>query len=357
MAEGIYEYLRRKDPELMEDLHFEAEVGEFPMSRIVLSAEQLPIEEFDAFSDDPLDFEEFTATLADDVHQIYIFSRILNRFSEKYQSISLQLEKGLAKLASCCVTKAILEKKGFTFPQLENLTIKPLYCAVSFNFRKVHAAVKETTNKNYRMWAQLIDIEFGWHTLAERLKATEEKIRDIQSGKINVDHLIDRIRFFREKESAAPAVQPRETGPSRKAYAYPVMGPVLREMTSETKGAVPGAIAGSRCDMSAYLQPEPLPETENIGTKTYDSMKQRKKAERLARKHARQAEPKGTGPAGTIPDLQTILPADASGSRTGLPEPEGEDIHMFGFLSQHRRDGKVSGKVPVPVGGPLPERA
>lgn len=318
MAEGFYDYLRRKDPEMMEKLHFRAKVGEFPESRMDLKEEHLPLEEFDTFSDDPLEFEEFTAALAEDVHQIYIFSRILNRFSEKYQSVSLQLEKGLAKLAGCCVTKAILEQKGYTFPMLENLEIKPLYCAVSLNFRKVHAAVKETTNRNYKMWARLIDLEFGWHALAERLKVTEEKIRNIRNGSINVDALIDRIRIFRENRAPSVSDRPRKSVGSGKPYAYPVSGAVIREMTGKsTQNSVPGTqqkLISAGCgfpekdgsgsgekDKDAVLlcggsekgfedssEKFPVSEMADAGPKQYDSIKQRKKAERLARKHARE---------------------------------------------------------------------
>ena len=316
MAEGFFDHLRRKDPEMTEELRFRAKVGEFPESRMDLKEEHLPLEEFDTFSDDPLDFEECTAALAEDVHQIYIFSRILNRFSEKYQSVSLQLEKGLAKLAGCCVTKAILEQKGYTFPMLENLEIKPLYCAVSLNFRKVHAAVMETTNRNYKMWAQLIDLEFGWHALAERLKATEEKVRNIRNGKIDVDTLIDRIRIFRENKAPTVSDRPRRPAGSGRPYAYPVSGTVIREMLGKSiQNPVPGTqqkltsagcgfpekdgpgekgkdavllCGGSEKSSGGSSEQFPAAERADAGPKHYDSIKQRKKAERLARKHARE---------------------------------------------------------------------
>ena len=364
MPEGFYDQLRRENPEMMEKLHFRAEVGEFPESCMDLKAEQLPLEEYDSFSDDPLEFEEYTAALMEDVYQIYTFSRILNRFSEKYRNVSLQLEKGLAKLAGCCVTKAVLEKKGFSFPVLENLAIKPLYCAVSFNFRKVHAAVKETTNKNYRMWAQLIDIEFGWHALAERLKATEEKILGIQSGKINVDTMINRIRLFREDKAHAVSSRTQQTVPAGKAYAYPVLGSVVREMTSREKGTVPGGTELCRRSLLPLsLQEKDQEESggdREIRSKApvgqspmvqhYDSIKQRKKAERLARKHARK---EGTN----VPECDNGSSLiDTTAAQSELTAPN-DDLNMFEFVQQHLEGLRSSRKVPVPVGGPLPQRA
>ena len=234
MDEKIMDLIRKTDPGQTEKPYYIAEVGEFPFSRINNVPEHLPLEDPDLFSEDPLDFEESAAMLREDVLEIYHYTMFLNRFSNKFQQVSRALAKGIAKLASCCVTKTVLETKGFRFPKLDDLEIEGLYRCVSFNFRKCHAAVKGTKNNNYLMWSQLVDIEFGWHTLSERLKATEEKIRKIREGKISVDSMLSRARMFRQPQSGRPrTVRDLVDGPC--ANAYPVIGPVVREMIEKAR--------------------------------------------------------------------------------------------------------------------------
>ena len=219
-----------ENTDLIPKNEYTAEVGEFPVTRRHFIDDNLPVEDPELFSEDPLTFEEMTVALWQDVETNYCFSKILNRFSVNYLETSRSTAKGISKLASCCLTKAVLEKKGLFFPLFDNLNIEELYKMVSFNFRKCHAAVDETQNKNYQLWSQLLEMEFNWHALAERLKATEEKIRNIRDGKINVDSLIRQAEYFRQNSGTA---QLRPQGPKllppSRAKAFPIMKQEIRE--------------------------------------------------------------------------------------------------------------------------------
>ena len=169
------------------------EGSNFPASRITYSSEGLPLENEKAFSWESISFEEMASAIFDDVCRMSDFAAVKNRFSQAYLEIIRKLEKGIAELASCCITKTVFEKKGVEFKSLHDLNIGLLYSIVSFNFRKTHAAVCETTIKNQDFWIRMLDMEFRWHGLARRLKATEERIESIRSGKINVDGLVEKI--------------------------------------------------------------------------------------------------------------------------------------------------------------------
>ena len=240
--------------EFLPKIEYAAEVGEFPVSRRKIIDDRLPRENPELFSEDPLTFEEMTIALWEDVVTGYCFSKVLNRFSEKYLISSRNTAKGISKLASCCLTKAVLEKKGFVFPDLARLNIEELYKMVSSNFRKCHAAIAGTQNNNYQMWSQLMEMEFIWYALAERLKATEDKIRNIRDGKINVDSLIRQAEYFRQSSGTA---QPRPQGPKQlppaHAKAFPIMKQAIKEAVPVNTGR---AESGAPTVIEAVQVPE-----------------------------------------------------------------------------------------------------
>ncbi len=267
--------------------------------------------------------------LREDMIEIYHFTMVLNRFSDKFQKVSRALAKGLAKLASCCITKTVLEKKGFRFPKLEDLEIGGLYRMVSFNFRKCHAAIKGTTHNNYLMWSQLIDIEFGWHTLGERLKATEEKIRKIRDGKVNIDSMLNRARMFRMQPAAPKPGNIRDLITNTDPKSFPVIEPVVRGMIERAR---------ARRDAETAAAP--------VRADQKDTRKQPKKSE----KHGHDRSKKG-------------LPAPSARVITEKQKQEDEAYldktmrSMFDALQQKLERAYNTEKVPVPRGAPRPGRA
>ena len=85
MEKDFMEFIRNNDPEQTGKTYYVAEVGEFPRTKMNNMPERLPMEDPALFSEDPLDFEESAAMLREDVLEIYHFTMMLNRFSDKFQ--------------------------------------------------------------------------------------------------------------------------------------------------------------------------------------------------------------------------------------------------------------------------------
>lgn len=106
-----------------------------------IKARDLPPEALNEFSNAPFDFEKTAVLLWEDTLKIYDHACIENRFSENYLKYCTQLEKNIKQAGSLCLTKAVLEKNGFSFPQLDSLSVRELVGMVSFHLLKCHAAL------------------------------------------------------------------------------------------------------------------------------------------------------------------------------------------------------------------------
>ena len=188
----------------------------------------LPFEPMDEFSDAPLEFEELAETLWKILNDTYILSVRYNRHSPFYLKLCCQLEKHIRQFGSLCITKAVLEQKNLSFPKLQDMTIKELYSMVSLHFRKCHQAFQEGCDSGQGHDMEMLDRVCRWGYLAERLKATEDRIRKIRSGKINADLFLDRAEVFRsEPRGKRPQRDPRDI---RKAASLPVISSFASEM-------------------------------------------------------------------------------------------------------------------------------
>ena len=193
----------------------------------------LPFESMDEFSDAPLEFEELAETLWKILNDTYILSVQYNRHSPYYPKLCSHLEKDIKQLGSLCVTKAVLEQKDLSFPKLEGLTVKELYAMVSLHFRKCRQAFQDglDADKGYDM--EMLDWVCRWALLAERLKATEEKIQKIRSGKISADQLLERAQAFKnEPRGNRPQRSPQEI---RKAASLPVINSFASDMIQRNR--------------------------------------------------------------------------------------------------------------------------
>ena len=188
----------------------------------------LPFEPMDEFSDAPLEFEELAETLWKILNDTYILSVRYNRHSPFYLKLCCQLEKHIRQFGSLCITKAVLEQKDLSFPKLQDMTIRELYSMVSLHFRKCRQAFQEGCDSGQGHDMEMVDRVCRWGYLAERLKATEERIQKIRSGEINADQYFDRAQVFRsEPRGKRPQRDPREI---RKAASLPVISSFASEM-------------------------------------------------------------------------------------------------------------------------------
>ena len=232
-------------------------------------------ETMDTFSESPLDFEEYAEALMDDLSDIYALTGMYNRFSPNYLSSCELLEKIIRQLGRCCVTKEVLEQKGFAFPKLERLTVGSLYGSLSFNFRKCHAAVKEGRQKNI-VDLKLLKMECRLYELAEHLKATAEKVSLIRSGKIDPDTMLDRAVVFRRSPSQTTAPSLRRI-PDGKPKALPILGSVAREMIRERTPKLPAMIPGVRPFQAGTFRPVSDEQVVRHLKKKHDAAENQKK--------------------------------------------------------------------------------
>ena len=204
--------------------------------RFMPTEDGFPAESFEEFSESPLEFEEMATALRDDLESVYTLTGTLNRFSPDYVNCCRVLEKMIRRMGSYCVTRAVLEQKGFAFPKLKTPDLQDLYSMLSFNFRKTRKAFHDGKAKRNCADMKLLDLECRWVDLAEKLKATGERIRLIQNGKISADAILEREQMFKGGK-----VSGREASSSRpldgKARALPVIGSVARQMIAERKEA------------------------------------------------------------------------------------------------------------------------
>ncbi len=195
----------------------------------------LPAESFDMFSETPLDFNEMAAGLWKDLKQVYELTGTLNRFSRGYPECCRLLEKLIKRVGSCCVTKAALERKGFEFPGLKCLDLKDLYCMVSFNFRKTRTAFIEGKKDSGCADMGLLEQECRLVDLADRLRATEEKIRQIIAGKIDYERIIERARLYKGQKGIVRDITDSLRPSLAKARALPAMTSVIRKVLDAQK--------------------------------------------------------------------------------------------------------------------------
>lgn len=171
-----------------------------PVYRGILSpvkAAELPFEKLDEFSRSPLEFEHTASMLWKDTQIIFNHACRENRFSENYLKYCAQLEKNIKRVGSLCLTKAVLEQTGESFPKLDDMTIRELAGMTACHLRKCHAALEGLYWDNDLLGMTYLNWEFRWFDLAKRLNATEVKIQKIREGKISYIPMLEQARPFK----------------------------------------------------------------------------------------------------------------------------------------------------------------
>ncbi len=197
-----------------------------------IKAADLPDESLVEFSNAPFEFENTAALLWQDTQTVYVHACTANRFSENYLTFCGMLEKNIKQLGSLCLTKAVLEQNGMSFPNLSEMSIKELVCMVSFHLRKAHAALEGIYQDNNVLGMTYLNWEFRWAGLGNRLKATEVKIQNIREGKINTDAMLKQAETFKGEPRTNTEAAASETVKSLRAVpnALPINGSMARLM-------------------------------------------------------------------------------------------------------------------------------
>lgn len=197
---------------------------------------------------EPLTILETAIRLQTAAFELFDMAVKVNRHSPLFSRISGRLEKIVGQLGTCCITKAVMEQQGETFPEIKLITMEELRRMTAFNLRKSYESFMESSafgNCN----RSAFDLMISWSAMDRRLLATAEKIEKIKAGTVKVD--------ISEKESV-PAAQKetekaaeKETAPlSEKASALPVDKSALR-------GAGMQKTAGTQPEMAAEQAQEP----------------------------------------------------------------------------------------------------
>ncbi len=203
-----------------------------------IKAAELPAESLDEFSNAPSEFEQTALLLWDDTQKVYVNACTANRFSENYLLFCDQLEKNIKQLGSFCLTKAVLEQNGMSFPKLSKMTIRELAGMVGFHLRKAHAALEGIYRDNHILGMTYLNWEFRWAGLDNRLRATEVKIQGIKEGRINTESMLKRAETFKgePRTDSDSGFDTPKSLPSH-ANALPIKGSMARMMLGLEKQA------------------------------------------------------------------------------------------------------------------------
>ncbi len=230
-------WMSRMTPEELKELFGLQEV---PASSADLDPKNLPNEDLQSFSYDGLSFEEAAGQLWRHTKILHYHAGTYNRQSEWFPIACAELEKDIRLAGSFCLTKAVLEKKGFVFKEIGNFTIESLCGLTAFYFRKCGKAFEDLYYTAGLVSLPMHEWERRWYMLGERLKATGEKIRKINAGEISVDNILKRIdpvqhkkgekTDFRTASGPKPFYLMRTALPLIDSYAHEV----LKERKYET---------------------------------------------------------------------------------------------------------------------------
>ena len=145
---------------------------------------ELPFEVIDEYLDDPAGFNDVCAKLFTKVQSVFDLAVKYNRHSSDYLKSLAQLEKGIKYLGGSCLQKYALEQKKHVFPELAELNTANLYTMTAVHFNKIDRALTEYMDQHQAVDDALLDMEYRYFHLMERLRATEVKINNYDNKRI-----------------------------------------------------------------------------------------------------------------------------------------------------------------------------
>ena len=225
--------LSKMTPEELKELFG---LSALPTSHKDLDPQKLPFEDLDQFSYEDLEFADAAEQLWHHLIVMHYHAATYNRHSEWFPIACAQLEKDLRMMGSFCLTKAVLEKNGQSFPNLEHMDIKELYGVTCFYFRKCGKAFDDLYATTGLISMQMHQWEMRWYMLGERLKATQVKIQKILDGKIKIDDIIENVDACKREKPAGEPKGEKPAGPlTIKHGALPIIGTYARQMIRERR--------------------------------------------------------------------------------------------------------------------------
>ncbi len=168
-----------------------------------------------SFSTDSMSYVGIAAGIMEENEELFALSRLCDRFAPQYLKICRTLEKTVEYLGSVCVTKSAMKYYQQDVSVIDHLTIHRLHQMISFNFRKVKAALDQKKEKLHEFDLDLYDQMMSFAKVMERLCATEYRATAIDLGLEEPKKLVKKTVTFSEKKSDS-------VSPLRELPSYPI---------------------------------------------------------------------------------------------------------------------------------------
>ena len=205
--------------------------SENPVSEQVLCDEYgFPFEPEGTYNNAPIEFEEVAKALWIAVINLNYTATRYHRQSPYYPLLMARLEKNIKQMGSYCITKSVLEQSGEKFPELEDVTLKELYQMVSLHFRKCCRAYNDMQEAGHAQDLSMIGWMFRWAALADRLKATQDRVNKIETGEIKIETILKRETVYKNGPKRQRDHSHNSVSPAVRASSLPVLRSYAREV-------------------------------------------------------------------------------------------------------------------------------
>ncbi len=211
-----------------------------------------------SFSTDSMSYVGIAAGIMEENEELFALSRLCDRFAPQYLKICKTLEKTVEYLGSVCVTKSAMKYYQQDVSVIDHLTIHRLHQMISFNFRKVKAALDQKKEKLHEFDLDLYDQMMSFAKVMERLCATEYRATAIDLGLEEPKKLVKKTVTFSEKKSDS-------VSPLRELPSYPIDYDVLEKAGARNKEQ------GASLDSEKRIQDSGIRDQQNPELETHRS--------------------------------------------------------------------------------------
>ena len=215
----------------------------------------LPFEAFEDYSTNPVSFNEQSKLMLQKVDAVFDLAVKYNRRSSQYLKACGQLEQGIKYLASGCMTKIALEAKKHELPDLGQLSTEKLFRMTSYHYRKIDRALSEyIREKNGEVDDALLDMEFRFYNLLNRLRSTEVKIHDYNEkryrGEEDYSPVVGGLAFTEKSWNRSFNEEHIEPASFQRARAFSGISEIGNQK-SEISGQC--SVAGGQCSAKSEI--------------------------------------------------------------------------------------------------------
>ena len=226
----------------------------------------LPDETLDDLDLTPIEFREAAEMITESMAAWYGVCVRANRLSKGYLDSVFQMIAVMKQAAGCCITKAVLEQDGESFPSLEHLDIDTMYSTASSLFRKTHDAAMHYLKNGHSCSGRALAAEMALFDLLRRLQATSERITKIREKHIGSEKILAMRQGHPAPSKGKRDSSPSAANPVKKAVSFPVRSRFLKKTadngSAEKPAPLPPSVPGT---LFSNVIPQPLSLSELAG--------------------------------------------------------------------------------------------